>query len=991
MFQKRDSTYTHPEGRQHGDLAEYCYKIEAEVTPNSKLATVVSGEKIAVVLSALINSGGGVLITHLLTRRGDKHDICLDNCQKDIVDLITQENWIPGDVFTDTIVCAKNEAEKELYFLASKTTELLTTHSYAYYLKKGKPESIVDNNELMSMLAACTCENDTSCEKHKDLATKSQVLSMLPAAVALNAHQFFPVPESESEPHLCRNYTVKDRPLAEVLNTQSVQCEILDLVSALANTNGGSIFLGVTNTTTPTVEGYTLTENDEKSTKQHIADILTGKTPRPVTIWGNSRIDSTHYWKVFIHNVVGDDSVRKVVEIRVNKCPGGMFCALPVCLDIRDSGEIYRLDSFPEWKKRFLCSTRHSLRHGDPDHADEYRKHSESKETTDRDMTPVLNILPTGASMVPKPPKETVISPQFCWCLADNDGVVTESLQFDRCCSKELADSQMDISTTFSAFPPTEALVERFANIERLEDTLNEILKEHRPHNGVAVFMENLADTALPIYANLKDVTPVHHVIDLVTMKERYPAGIVSIFKDECSREEAKKYSLTLGRLLKRDCSKNLAMHKSSIKLFFQCDLFFIGHGYVHLQNEAIYPKDYLHPSTDTTDTVRYALARILLDCRHITDRYANSTVTHLSSHQARVLLVSRKKVLIVKSIAGSGKTVLALEMARRLKQQHGNKRKILFLCRSKGLAAFVKAQSKNIKVLGAVKECNSQSVTELSTSSFSRYTDIIVDDAHSIPVLGEPSSWRMYNALFSSLQKRQGYVYIFLDSGLQNYRGCTPDDIATQLESLAGRYVGKDNVQVEPLGKILRNSHRICQFTKACVDTCDVDCLSPARQMPEDGIFFQSIQGRDTNQDHTTTLLSRLSHLKQCMYRMQDIAIVTDSQDDKIWVKEMLKGKYATQEATQFPVKRIVVDTLENFEGLESAVILFIIPQSWGSGYVGSLKYRLCVVTRAISRLEFLLPWDPSKRLQDLEELKRPFSLPVSNICLPFHGSFGW
>ena len=96
-----------------------------------------------------------------------------------------------------------------------------------------------------------------------------------------------------------------------------------------------------------------------------------------------------------------------------------------------------------------------------------------------------------------------------------------------------------------------------------------------------------------------------------------------------------------------------------------------------------------------------------------------------------------------------------------------------------------------------------------------------------------------------------------------------------------------------------------------------------------------------------------------------------------------MLKGRCETQDATQFPVKHLVIDTLENFEGLESPVILFIIPQSWGWGWIGSLKYRLCVVTRAISRLEFLLPWDASQRQQDLAELKRAFSFSVSVFVL--------
>ncbi len=141
--------------------------------------------------------------------------------------------------------------------------------------------------------------------------------------------------------------------------------------------------------------------------------------------------------------------------------------------------------------------------------------------------------------------------------------------------------------------------------------------------------------------------------------------------------------------------------------------------------------------------------------------------------------------------------------------------------------------------------------------------------------------------------------------------------------------------------------------------------------------VFFYNVRGRHGSQDESPTLLSRLSSLNQ--YSKQNITILTDSKDDKTWVKKMLKGKYATQPATQFPVKHIVIDTLENFEGLESPVILFIIPQSWGSGHVGSLKYRLCVVTRAISRLEFLLPWGASQRQQDLIELKKAFSLVVS------------
>ena len=969
FFQDFQAGKEFPEIHQHEHLAEYCYKIDAEVTPSGKLTKVRTVQQIAMVLSALINSGGGVMIIRLVSSAEDNID--MDACKEDIVHVITeQEMWIHEDVFKGTVCISKNERENEMYFFTNKPINMVTHNYNAYDLKQSHPESIVSNTELLRVIRTCTCINETICEKHKDLATQSQILSVLPNRNRLVANQPFPALESGSETHFYRNFQLNYRSLADVLNTQSVRCEILELVSALANTKGGSIFLGVTNTATPTVVGYGLGEDDMKCTEDRISDILTGRNPGPVTIWGHPQIDSTHYWKTFIHDLVSDE--RKVIEICVKHCPGGMFCALPVWLDIKDTGEIYQVDSFYEWEKQVLRGTSVSFL---DDETDPYRKHLKSEEMVDKDTSPDLSMTATETSgMIQESPEQTASSSEFHWWLSD-DSVVAESLRFDQCCSKDLADRDMTISTAFSTFPPTAAIIERFARIACLQDTLWGILHGHKGDSGIAVFIEKVPDT---MHTIMKDVSHEDHVIDLVILKTNQPPVLVTIFKDESSRAVAKKYCLKLGKLLKRNCCTYMDRDKGSMKFFFKCQLYFIGHQLVNLQQEAWYPEAYLQPSIETLNAVRYTLARVLLDCQHITDRYGNIMVRHLSSLQAKVLLERRPKVLIVKAIAGSGKTVLALEMARRLKEQHGKKRTILFLCRSKGLAAFVKSQTKGSEVFQSVEGCNSERISKLNISFFNQYTDIILDDAHAIPVSGEPKSWTMYNSLFSSLKKGKGHACILLDPDMQDYRGCTPGDFVAQLEALAGRYVGNYHVKVEPLGKILRNSRRICQFTKACLGTDNyVDELTTVRQIPEDGVFFHNIQGREASQKDTTTLLSRLSDLEQ--YRRQDITILTENHEDKEWVKETLKSKYETQDTTQFPVENVVVDTLENFEGLESPVILFIIPQSWGSGYVGSLKYRLCVVTRAISRLEFLLPWDASQRQQELAELNKAFTLSVS------------
>ncbi len=128
LFQDLQPGKEFPQIHHHEDLAEYCYKIEAEVTPSGKLTKARTGEQIAMVLSALINSGGGVLIIHHVTAAG--HNVDLHACKEDIVHLITQQEiWIPEDVFKDTICITNNEVEKEIYFFTNKTTHVVTHNS----------------------------------------------------------------------------------------------------------------------------------------------------------------------------------------------------------------------------------------------------------------------------------------------------------------------------------------------------------------------------------------------------------------------------------------------------------------------------------------------------------------------------------------------------------------------------------------------------------------------------------------------------------------------------------------------------------------------------------------------------------------------------------------------------------------------------------------------------------------------------------------------
>ncbi len=280
----------------------------------------------------------------------------------------------------------------------------------------------------------------------------------------------------------------------------------------------------------------------------------------------------------------------------------------------------------------------------------------------------------------------------------------------------------------------------------------------------------------------------------------------------------------------------------------------------------------------------------------------------------------------------------------------------------------------------------------------------------------------------------------------MHDYRGCISSDFTKQIRKIALQYpfISRQDVRVECLGKILRNSQRIFQFVTVSLEE-DIDDILRIRNLPEDGVFFCFIHDLSTTkecpifdedddddenwsddtdddaydynssdarekgseeedkdddrvhgesdsntatysspeEEKPTTLVIRLKELlNSSLYQERHITILTENRSDKVRIEEILRSmEHPIQDTISFHVKHIVVDTLETFEGLESPVILFVVPESWGTGYLGSLKYRLCIATRAISRLEFLVPWHPEGRQNDLVELSRAFQTEVNKI----------
>ncbi len=1077
---------------QNPNLGDYYYTLGITLSTNG-CCSVSKAEQIAVVMSAMMNTSGGVLVLEVQTDTEDvgpgRCDVNLKEFGSNLLTVITaQEKWIPEHVVSRYVKqCVQEKSSKILFFLA-KAKDLVTHCSYAYILHSSDVKLTTDHNVTCRMLQECSCTHEDKCQHHEDRLPELQ--SALSDADRLNVDTCLPY--TLRTQYICRYYQLHNRSLTEILCTQSVSSEIKELVSALANTDGGSILLGVTYTESPIVKGYTLGDISVHQLNECLSRLINGQGGTDTTIW--STVNPVHEnWKFFLHPMSSDDVIRHVIEIRVRKCPGGMFCSMPLCFEVRHSGEILPMNHFGEWKQKMLFTYKPEAGKV----VGNWKDHFRDPDTYQHSDIGMLEEQTPSRLQTTVGENDCQTSKVFQWWLTNNENITSEALSFDQCCARELADDAININKPFMLFPSVQTAMGWYEDATDIHSALTEIEEKYRDGNGAAVIIQKMADH---LTGERKDILYSHHVCDIVVLKAKSRPSVISVMRNYCDKAVAEHYNRTLVCHLKRLCLLTYRhLCDSSTHLCFQRHLYYIGSGFDSAEENVKYPEEYLRPTIQTLDIVRCTLAGILLQCEQLTDRFGDIMVRHLSFIQAKILWGERSKVTVVEGRAGSGKSVLALETMRRIKQHSKEQSRILFLCRGRGLAAFIKYQTEMMGICVDIQTVQLEKMEDVN--DFTQYTDVFIDDAHALPLTGKQNCQDMYHSLFSCLRNPNSHAYILFDLDMQDYRGCIPANFSKEIQSMARkfRFIRHQDVKTKTLEKILRNSSRICQFIGANMEE-ELDELQSIRNLPEDGAYLyiiddvaisrknndedgdeeaaynvrpfsckdisnalqhkmqkldfdiaavetllrlkellrdalkgtvfeeqedddDDISGRgaiasekalnrlkqllreavkgtvyeEKEEDHDdksgsgavaapepldgATLASRLRDiLEGTLYEERHITILAENTNWKTWIKENLEGaKYQIQEATSFPVKHIVVDTLDNFEGLDSPVILFIVPESWGTGYIGSLKYRLCIATRAISRLEFLIPWDPTGREQDLVELKRAFRTEVN------------
>ncbi len=310
---------------------------------------MASAEEIAAVISALMNTSGGMLAVCIDASRCQKA-VSLKESNDKIVEIITKgEKWIPGMVFATFVKPRVVEERHEIVFFVNKANHFVTHYTNAYHYDGNEVKPLLEYQSVCNIIRDCSCTDESLC--HHNLNTTVKLTSSLSGAPLNSEMPYLPL-----EGSTCKNkaYGLPARNVNELLKSSSVQDDIRKIVSALANGDGGSLLLGVTDTDTPIVKGYTW-DRTSSCTRQEVDKLLS----EIIDVTDHSRsklILDQKQWKLFFHPVVDCEDDRVVIEVRVDRCVGGMFCSMPLGFVINTSGEISALRDFWKWKETMLQS-----------------------------------------------------------------------------------------------------------------------------------------------------------------------------------------------------------------------------------------------------------------------------------------------------------------------------------------------------------------------------------------------------------------------------------------------------------------------------------------------------------------------------------------------------------------------------------------------------------------------------------------------------------
>ncbi len=658
---------------------------------------------------------------------------------------------------------------------------------------------------------------------------------------------------------------------------------------------------------------------------------------------------------------------RKLIEICVHSVPGGMFYKAPQCFTVNKDGH---LEEFNLLKASKHTSAPVNIQWREPVSNNRLEKHvtgvtRQQCQLVSRKESTLASSDGQIEDETPFAIYETKISKSFKQSQSVyKTDIKTVDLSLRDCCIQDMAKHLMTLKPRKAWFPnkrATHTKLLAFLYFRKLRRYINK-----QKWRGIASVITEQG---------------ISNRCDLLIICKHGPPKIICCFlKDGPSDEEKVNYTLKLGRELKAQFL-NSPVNAAYLPLTFHFDIQVLKvHQHCPIsvlwdsQNEqpVVYPV--------INDRLCYTvscngLAEMLLKIQaKLCDRRGQILTDHLTAEQARILLERKESVLIVRGRSGTGKTVLALTLVQELKA-HNNcaEEDILYICSNPGVEAYIKSQELcSVWVLQQTNSLSQEQKSILQTFCF-----IVVDDVHAIRL---DSHWQensddLYTLLFLLASRNNVEIAIFYDPN-QDFQEQLPKSFDEELRHLAlncteGRSLLPQQIQIYTLDKRIRNSREINRFMQANQNQANA---------PETFTCMSDVDGGDVTfayignnpSEAASSVNAILDRLYQ-RYKKASIVILCDDDEQLRSLRFLLTERFnrKLQNGKTFPITDTVLCKFEDFGGLEADVVLFLLPPSWGLQCVGNWKYIYCVISRAILKLEFLLPWRP-ENVEDIDCLEK-------------------
>ncbi|WP_022765376.1 nuclease-related domain-containing DEAD/DEAH box helicase [Butyrivibrio sp. XPD2006] len=289
-------------------------------------------------------------------------------------------------------------------------------------------------------------------------------------------------------------------------------------------------------------------------------------------------------------------------------------------------------------------------------------------------------------------------------------------------------------------------------------------------------------------------------------------------------------------------------------------------------------------------------------------------TYIQLTKQQVSLLdFLEEQKTAVIHGLAGTGKTVIAVEKAKRLAAQG---QQVLFLCYNSFLrdslknnnsipnVTFHNAHSLAFEIMGSsdapmnrVLEEFEEYLEEVFDEDSWEYSNIIVDE-------GQDLDDRLLSRLYELVKNKKGCIYVFYDKN---------------------QFIMKNK-----LPKWIEEADCKLVLHKNCRNTAEVFKTS-CSIMGLDEVSYNDVHGETPSINFYTTekelngiVESFLKRITEEGLTASDVVILTATTEDNSWVD--VNKKYAGVELTSTAEPgKILFTTIRKFKGLEAEAILIV------------------------------------------------------------------